>query len=229
MMFESWDEDPEARLTAANIVSRLDIMLQETQLKEKLTDEVENSSQTVVSPDLEASSSSIHKKVCISSSFSGQSNPHPVSPDVRLSVGNSELPRSLLNVFQRQIRRVNFNHLENIELTNFQQLPSEHISFQNHIPPHPHSSTQDVAVSCPHSITENHVTLYPHSTTVSDQQLHQDLIPPNPHSYVQNGNGTIRTLNIDKATGQPQTDGNSNNTTNSDDASTDSSNHSNLS
>ena len=31
MMFESWDEDPEARLTAANIVSRLDIMLQETQ------------------------------------------------------------------------------------------------------------------------------------------------------------------------------------------------------
>ena len=225
MMFESWDEDPEARLTAANIVSRLDIMLQETQLKEKLTDEVENSSQAV----LESSSSSIHKKVRISSSFSGQSNPHPVSLDVRLSVGNSELPRSLINAFQRQIRRVNFNHLENIELTNFQQLPSEHIPFQNHIPPHPHSSTQDVAVSCPHSITENHVTLYPHSTTVSDQQLHQDLIPPNPHSYVQNGNGTIRTMNIDKATGQSQTDGNSNNTTNSDDVSTDSSNHSNLS
>ena len=141
-MLESWDEDPEARLTAANIVSRLDIMLQETQSKEKLTDEVENFSQAVVSPVLEASSSSIHKKVRISSSFSGQSNSHPVSPDVCLSVGNSEL-----NVFQTQIRRFNFNHPENIELTNFQQLPTEHIPFQNHIPPHPHSSTQDAAVS----------------------------------------------------------------------------------
>ena len=147
MMFESWDEDPEARLTAANIVSRLDIMSQEKQSKDKLTDEVENSSQAVVSPVLEASSSSIHKKVRISSSFSGQSNSHPVSPDVRLSVGNSEFPRSLLNVFQTQIRRVNFNHPENIELTNFQQLPTEDVPFQNLIPPHPHSSTQDAAVS----------------------------------------------------------------------------------
>ena len=136
-MLESWDEDPEARLTAANIVSRLDIMLQEIQSKEKLPDEV--------SPDLQASSSSI----TISPSFSGQTNSHPVSPDVRLSVGNSELPcrSSLLNVFQTQLRRVNFNHLENIELTNFQQLPTEHIPFQNHIPPHPHSSTPDAAVS----------------------------------------------------------------------------------
>ena len=103
-MEESWDEDPEARLTAANIVSRLE-NLERTQRKQELTKELDS---TLPSRNITYTGEPqhAHRKVRVSSSFSGQ--PHnrlPVAQKTRRSVGSTESPHNLMQSFQRHYGR----------------------------------------------------------------------------------------------------------------------------
>ena len=109
-MEESWDEDPEARLTAANIVSRLE-NLERMQRKEELGNEVESSLRNASHPS-SVTEPRTHKKVRVSSSFSGQPHNQPViAQRVRLSVGNAELStNNFVPPFQRYRRRSSVVH-----------------------------------------------------------------------------------------------------------------------
>lgn len=100
MLVESWDEDPEARLTAANIVSRLED-LRDTKLR--LDNESVLTTQTdprlhAISPSDNGSRVHLHTKLHASSSYSGQSSmqgqlQHPRLA-ARRSMGNAECSQS---------------------------------------------------------------------------------------------------------------------------------------
>ena len=100
IMEESWDEDPEARLTAANIVCRLETLeraLRKQELIKELNDPFNEASSTA------NHGSSTHNKFRVSSSFSGHSSGHSFVLPTRLSVGNvDELSNSSTNTFQKK-------------------------------------------------------------------------------------------------------------------------------
>ncbi len=102
-MEESWDEDPEARLTAANIVSRLE-NLERTQRKQEIAKEVDS---TPPSHNITYTGEPphAHRKVRVSSSFSGQPHNLPVAQRTRRSVGSTESPHNLMQSFQRHYGR----------------------------------------------------------------------------------------------------------------------------
>ena len=113
IMEESWDEDPEARLTAANIVSRLET-LERALRTEETVEEYRGSCKALATP-----SSSSHKKLQMSSSFSGNSNCHPPIFHTRLSVDNTVSNRNMMPSFQRCPRRSSLtNHIEQVENKN---------------------------------------------------------------------------------------------------------------
>ena len=83
LMMESWDEDPEARLTAANITEQL----------YKLS---------TMSHDNSPSPAEQHKRTYVSASFSGSSNIPSCAIPLRFSEGNINLPLLRKN-FERAI------------------------------------------------------------------------------------------------------------------------------
>ena len=117
IMEESWDEDPEARLTAANIVSRLET-LERTQRKEELVRELELSSPHQTTASVQ------HKKVRVSSSFSGQPHHFPAVQRTRLSVGNADLSNNTVLPCQRYQRRASLT--QHFELTENSDAMSGH-------------------------------------------------------------------------------------------------------
>ena len=94
-MKEGWDEDPEARLTAANIACRIDSLATRVL---SLDDNIESLDSTV--------ESYTHRTVYISSSFSGQSNTR-ATPLTRISVDHTplEAPLNILRSLQAFFRR----------------------------------------------------------------------------------------------------------------------------
>ena len=90
VMIESWDEDPEARLTTANITDRLENM-NTTNNAKLCTDQllsVRQNEQNCLSPVSETSHSSFCKKVHVSASFSGSSGLQPFAVPSRFSMDN---------------------------------------------------------------------------------------------------------------------------------------------
>lgn len=102
-MEESWDEDSEARLTAANIVSRLNDAMKELHEQENNTNN--GSVNTVTNTNTTDPHGNSHKKVRVSSSFSGQPatvNFNNVSQRTRFSVGTTESPHNYIQRFHRR-------------------------------------------------------------------------------------------------------------------------------
>lgn len=145
IMTESWDEDSEARLTAANIISRLENLEgSKARLKSESNSPMEDARCEFVSPTSEMSQisqSSLHKNVRLSASFSGSSSTHPVVPSIRYSVGtvsNADIPNNLTQSIQDLQASYELEPFSSAAILNSR-----------------HSSIRPNPVSIPHAQTQN--------------------------------------------------------------------------
>ena len=180
LMKEGWDEDPEARLTAANIACRIDSL---TQPKIRISSANEKQSSDT-HPAFESSTSSTHKSIHTSSSFSGQSNNQPVlmaSPRRPVSRAPSETPPTILRSLRAHFRysSLRFERQGMSAVNGLGRSPSEHFS---------HNFPRDSS----HSVRG--------SRHESPDSLHAPAVPP---SNEQSSDD----VGIDKATGQPHQGG----------------------
>lgn len=98
---ESWDEDPEARLTSANIIIQLENLIgMRAKIHTLSLSPLVGCFQEFVSPVSETSQSSLCKKVHTSASFSGSSSIRPFVPPVRFSVDHVDSPTNLIQSLQ---------------------------------------------------------------------------------------------------------------------------------
>lgn len=201
-MEESWDEDSEARLTAANIVSRLNDIIKKTYEQDNPTNDSNNCHgdintstvpNTLSSTNTNDPIGNSHKKVRVSASFSGQSAINtPTSTTnksgrTRFSVGTNDSPHTYIQKFHR---RNSLTYQHNDSSSNHcvnQFLPSR---FEAVVAPLTESSD-----SAPQHDNNNLTNTIP-LTELSNSTLHHDndLTSNNPP-----------TMNIDAATGQPST------------------------